>query len=39
VAGEDVLRLLAGQIAMRVVVNRRGVDLVVEDQEGPSPGV
>ncbi|MGD8330945.1 MAG: ribonuclease D [Acidobacteriota bacterium] len=38
VVGDDVLRLLAGQIAMRVVVGRGGVDLVVEDQEGPSPG-
>lgn len=38
VAGNDVLRLLAGEISMRVVVRKRGVDLVVEDQEGPSPG-
>jgi ribonuclease D len=38
IAGDDILRLLAGQIAMRVVVRGGGVDLVVEDQEGPSPG-
>jgi ribonuclease D len=38
VAGDDVLRLLAGQIGMRVVVRKGGVDLVVEDQEDPLPG-
>lgn len=32
IAGQDVLRLLAGEIALRVVVRRGGVDLVVEDQ-------
>ena len=37
IVGNDVLRLLAGQIAMRVVVGHGGVDLLVEDQEGPSP--
>ena len=31
--GNDVLRLLAGQIGMRVKVRKGGVDLVVEDHE------
>ncbi len=38
IVGDDVLRLLAGRISLRVVVRQGGVDLVVEDQEGPSPG-
>jgi len=33
VVGNDVLRLLAGQIGMRVKVRKGGVDLVVEDHE------
>ena len=37
VAGNDVMRLLAGRIALRVKVRKGGVDLVIEDQEGPSP--
>lgn len=36
VAGNDVMRLLAGGIALRVKVRQGGVDLVIEDQEGPS---
>ena len=35
IVGDDVLRLLAGRIGLRVVVRKGGVDLVVEDQEGP----
>ncbi len=38
IAGDDVMRLLAGQISLRVVVRKGGVDLVVEDQEDPAPG-
>ncbi|MCH7826208.1 MAG: ribonuclease D [Acidobacteria bacterium] len=37
VAGDDVMRLLAGRIALRVKVRKGGVDLVIEDQEVPSP--
>ena len=37
VAGNDVIRLLAGRISLRVKVREGGVDLVIEDQEGPSP--
>ena len=37
VAGDDVIRLLAGRISLRVKVRQGGVDLVIEDQEGPSP--
>jgi ribonuclease D len=37
VAGNDVMRLLSGRIALRVKVRKGGVDLVIEDQEGPSP--
>ncbi len=37
VAGNDVIRLLAGRISLRVKVRQGGVDLVIEDQEGPSP--
>jgi ribonuclease D len=33
VAGEDVMRLLAGCIALRVKIRPDSVDLVVEDQE------
>ena len=38
VAGADVLRVLAGEIGLRVVVRKGGVDLVVEDEAGPPPG-
>ena len=37
VLGDDVLRMLRGRIGLRVRVRKGGVDLVVEDQEGPSP--
>ncbi len=37
VAGDDVVRLLAGEIGLRVRVRAGGVDLLIEDQEDPSP--
>ncbi len=41
VAGDDVVRLLAGQIGLRVRVRKGGVDLLIEDQiedqEEPAP--
>jgi ribonuclease D len=37
VVGDDVMRLLAGCIALRVKVHKGGVDLVIEDQEGSHP--
>jgi hypothetical protein len=33
VAGEDVMRLLAGCIALRVKISSNRVDLVVEDEK------
>jgi ribonuclease D len=33
IVGDDVMRLLAGRIGLRVVVRKGGVDLVIEDQE------
>ncbi|MEC7901214.1 MAG: hypothetical protein VX385_05245, partial [Acidobacteriota bacterium] len=33
VAGEDVMRLLAGRIALRVKIRSNSVDLAVEDEK------
>jgi ribonuclease D len=38
VAGDDVVRLLGGEIGLRVKVRKGGVDLLIEDQEGSGPG-
>ena len=37
VAGNDILRLLAGEVALRVSVRKGGVEVLIEDQEGPPP--
>jgi ribonuclease D len=37
IAGNDVMRLLAGNIGLRVKVHRNGVDLVVEDGDATAP--
>ena len=34
VAGNEILRLLAGELAMRVHVKKGGVDVMIEDKEG-----
>jgi len=38
VAGDEILRLLAGELALRVRVRKGGVEVMIEDREGPPPG-
>ena len=38
VAGNEILRLLAGELGLRVKVRKGGVDVMIEDREGPPPG-